>query len=103
MADGSDVRENMYFIDRLPQRVVGFVLKGDNEFEEIVVFFNPNDYPVTLHAFGRYEVYVEGGRAGNEVLRIVEDDYTVEEISAIVIARKRQEPVEESYESLASD
>ena len=58
--------------------------------------FNPNDYPVTLHAFGKYEVYIEDGKAGTEVLRTVEDDYTVKAISAIVLARKRQEPEEES-------
>ena len=103
MDKGTDVREHMYFIDKLPQHVVGFVLSGDNEFEEIVVFFNPNDYPVTLHAFGKYEVYIEDGKAGTEVLRTVEDDYTVKAISAIVLARKRQEPEEESYDSFGTD
>ncbi len=103
MYSGDDVRKNMYFLDDLPQRVVGFVLTGDCEFEEIVVFFNPNDYPVTLHAFGKYEVYIDGGRAGTEILRMVEDDYTVEELSTIVLARKYPEPEEESYESLATD
>ncbi len=103
MDKGTDVREHMYFIDKLPQHVVGFVLSGDNEFEEIVVFFNPNDYPVTLHAFGKYEVYVEGGKAGTQVLRTVEDDYTVKEISTIVLARKRQEPEEEVYDSFGTD
>ncbi len=103
MYDGEQVGKNMYFIDRLPQHVTGFVLTGDNEFEEIVVFFNPNDYPVTLHAFGKYGVYVDGGKAGTEVLRTVEDDYTVEAISTIVLARKKPEPAEEEYEGLATD
>ncbi len=58
---------------------------------------------MTLHAFGKYGVYVDGGRAGTEALRTVEGDYTVEEISTIVLARKYPEQEEESYESLASD
>lgn len=88
MYDREEIGKHMYFIDKLPMRVVGFVLTGDNEFEEIVVFFNPNNYPVTLHAFGRYGVYVDGERAGTDPLRYVEKDYVVDELSTIVIAKK---------------
>ena len=42
-------------------------------------------------------------KAGTEVLRTVEDDYTVKAISAIVLARKRQEPEEETYDSFGTD
>lgn len=98
MYDKEDIAQNMVFIDRLPQRVVGFILHGDNEFEEIVVFFNPNDYPVTLHAFGKYGIYVDGERAGNEPMRTVEDcDYTVDALSTVVLGRVREMPEEEYY------
>ncbi|MBP1561506.1 MAG: type I pullulanase [Oscillospiraceae bacterium] len=103
MYDGEQVGKNMYFIDRLPQRVTGFVLSGDNELEEIVVFFNPNDYPVTLHAFGKYGVYADGERAGTEPFRTVEEDYTLDGLSAIVLGRKKPEPEPETYDGLATD
>lgn len=81
------IAENMQFLDNLPQHVVGFLLRGDNEFEEIVVFFNPNDYSVKLHAFGAYGVYVDGERAGTTPLYTVSGDYQMSGISAIVLAR----------------
>ena len=103
MYSREDIGKNMYFIDKLPQRVVGFVLSGDCDLEEIVVFFNPNDYPVTLHAFGRYNVYIDGNKAGTDVLYTVQDDYTVEPLSTMVIGRYAPEPEPEMYESLATD
>ena len=62
------------------------------------MFFNPNDYPVTLHAFGKYGIYVDGERAGNEPMRTVEDcDYTVDALSTVVLGRVREMPEEEYY------
>ena len=103
MYDKEQIGEHMIFLDRLPQRVVGFVLTGDNIFDEIVVFFNPNDYAVTLHAFGEYGVYVDGERAGTEPLYKVCDDYVVEGLSTIVLGRVRPAEETENYESLATD
>ncbi|MBP1549132.1 MAG: type I pullulanase, partial [Oscillospiraceae bacterium] len=103
MYDGMEVGKNMQFLDKLPQRVVGFILRGDNEFEEIVVFFNPNEYPVTLFAFGKYGVYIGDGKAGTEPMRYVEGDYTVEGLDTVVLARKYPEPEPEVYEGLATD
>lgn len=87
MYDKNRIAENMIYLDNLPQHIVGFLLKGDNIFEEIVVFLNPNDYPVKLHAFGEYSVYIDGQRAGNKPLRTVCGDYEMEGISAIVLAK----------------
>ena len=83
--------------------MTGFILRGDNEFEEIVVFFNPNEYPVTLFAFGKYGVYVGDGKAGTEPMRYVEGEYTVDALDTIVLARKYPEPEPEVYEGLATD
>ncbi|MCH5194170.1 MAG: type I pullulanase [Oscillospiraceae bacterium] len=91
MTDKQEIGEKMRFLDNLPNRVVGFLLYGDNEFEEIVVFLNPNDYPVDLHAFGSYQVYIDGFKAGTEPLRTVEGDYKADPMSVIVLGRKRQE------------
>ena len=103
MYDGAEVGRNMQFLDKLPQRIVGFILRGDNEFEEIVVFFNPDEYPVTLHAFGKYGVYVGDGKAGTEPIRYVEGDYVVEGLDTIVLARKYPQPEPAVYEGLATD
>lgn len=81
------VAANMQYLDNLPQHVVGFLLRGDNIFDEIVVFLNPNDYSVKLHAFGSYGVYVDGDRAGTAPLYTVEGDYEMSGISAIVLGR----------------
>lgn len=103
MYDGMEVGKNMQFLDKLPQRVTGFILRGDNEFEEIVVFFNPNEYPVTLFAFGKYGVYIGDGKAGTEPMRYVEGEYTVEGLDTVVLARKYPQPEPEVYEGLATD
>ena len=105
MCDKDEIGEKMQYIDRLPQRVVGFVLYGDNEFEEAVVFFNPNDCPVTLHAFGSYGVYVDGEKAGTVPLRMIEEgDYEIDGLSAMVLGRVKPDfSAEEVYETIATD
>lgn len=90
MYENSQVAENLQFLDNLPQHVVGFLLKGDETLEEIVVFFNPNNYPVKLYAFGEYGVYADGKYAGAEPCRKVSGDYEVDPISAIVLGRVRE-------------
>ena len=105
MCNKDEIAANMQYIDKLPQRVVGFLLYGDCEFEEIVVFFNPNDYPVTLHAFGQYGVYVDGEKAGTVPLRTVEGDYVLDELSTIVLGRVRpteELPTPEIYDAAPS-
>lgn len=81
------IAANMLYLDNLPHHVVGFLLLGDNIFDETVVFLNPNDYSVTLHAFGSYGVYADGERAGTVPLYTVEGDYEMAGISAIVLGR----------------
>lgn len=85
------IGENMKFFDKLPQRVVGFGLYGDNELEEIVVFFNPTPYDVSLHAFGEYNVYIDGYNAGTTPLYTVCDDYNIRPYSTMVIGKPRTE------------
>lgn len=87
MRTGAEVSEHLKFISNLPRNVVGFKLFGDKELEEIIVFFNANDYPVKLFAFEKYDVYIDGGRAGTEPLYSVEGEYEVGKISAIVLGR----------------
>jgi pullulanase len=94
MYDNKEIAENLFYLDNLPQHVVGFILRNDNVFEETIVFLNPNDYSVTLHAFGEYEVYIDGNYAGINPIRTVEGDYQLEGLSAMVLGRKRTETLE---------
>ena len=100
MYENAQVAENLQFLNNLPKHVVGFLLKGDETLEEIVVFFNPNNYPVQLHAFGKYGVYADGNYAGAEPCRTVENDYEVAPISAIVLGRVRESKPENEEETL---
>lgn len=81
------IGKNMNFFSRLPQKVVGFSLTGDCSLEEIIVFLNPNNYDINLYAFGKYNVYADGDRAGTEPLYTVERDYSVKAYSIIVLGR----------------
>lgn len=94
-----EIAEHMNFFDKLPQRVVGFSLTGDCELEEIIVFLNPNDYEIDLYAFGKYNVYINGERAGTESLYTVEGDYKVSALSAFVIGRPYQKDEENTEEN----
>ncbi len=81
------IGKNMNFFSRLPQKVVGFSLTGDCSLEEIIVFLNPNNYDINLYAFGKYNVYADGDRAGTEPLYTVEGNYSVKAYSIIVLGR----------------
>ena len=81
------IGKNMNFFSRLPQKVVGFSLTGDCSLEEIIVFLNPNNYDINLYAFGKYNVYADGDRAGTEPLYTVDGNYSVKAYSIIVLGR----------------
>ncbi len=91
MTENEDVCNNLKYLDNLPKGVVGYILYGDNEFEEMIVFINPNDYPVKLYAFGEYGVYIDGDKAGTVPVRTVEGDYEVSDRSVIVLGKIRSD------------
>ncbi len=95
---GEEVCRNLHFFDNLPNNVVGFSLAGDSLLEEIIVFFNPNNYPVNLYAFIEYDVYVDGKNASDTPFRSVMGDYSVDPISAIVLGKTRFVNEEAHYE-----
>ena len=95
MFTAEDIGRNMKFFDHLPQRIVGFGLYGDCELEEIIVFFNPTNDDITLHAFGEYNVYIDGDNAGNKPLYTVCDDYIIKPHSTMVMGRPYPQPEEE--------
>lgn len=91
MSTKEQVSEHMRFIDKLPKRVVGFILTGDNELEKIIVFINPNEFEVSLYAFEKFDVYVNADRAGAEPIGTVEGNYSILGRSIMVIGRKHEE------------
>ena len=95
MFTAEDIGRNMKFFDHLPQRIVGFGLYGDCELEEIIVFFNPTNDDITLHAFGEYNVYIDSDNAGNKPLYTVCDDYIIKPHSTMVMGRPYPQPEEE--------
>lgn len=84
------IGENMRFFDSLPQRIVGFGLYGDCELEEIAVFFNPTPHSVNMYAFGEYNVYIDGQKAGNSPLYTVCGDYEIKPYSTMAMGRPRR-------------
>ena len=98
MFTAEDIGRNMKFFNHLPQRIVGFGLYGDCELEEIIVFFNPTNDDITLHAFGEYNVYIDGDNAGNKPLYTVCDDYIIKPHSTMVMGRPYPQPEEEAAE-----
>jgi pullulanase len=90
MYDGAQVAENLKYFDNLPPRIIGFGLYGDNELEEILVFYNAGEYPVQLFAFEELDVYIDGETAGNTPLRKVSGEYELQGISAMVLGKRRE-------------
>ena len=88
-ATTEDVGKNMVFFDKLPPRIVGFGLYGDNSLDEIIVFLNPTTNSVRLHAFGEYNVYIDGEHAGTTSLYTVEDDYEIAPRSCMVMGKPK--------------
>ena len=87
MSSLEDIGRNMVFFDKLPQRIVGFGLYGDNELSEITVFLNPTQFDVKLFAFGEYDVYIDGERAGSEPLYQVSGAYDIRPYSVMVMGK----------------
>lgn len=94
--DRDSIGKNLTYFSKLPGRVVGFSLKGDDKLEEIIVFLNPNNYEINLYAFEKYNVYADGERAGTESMYTVEGDYKVAPYSIIVLGKPYPEPEDDN-------
>ncbi len=82
---GKEIAENMRYFYKLPQKIVGFSLSGDDNLEKILVFLNSNNYDVKMYAFEKYNVYINGEKAGTQPLGTVEGDYIIPARSVIVL------------------
>jgi pullulanase len=86
-SSGEKVSEHLTFFDNLPQRIVGYRLTGDDKLSEILVFFNPGEFPVKLFAFDEYDVYINAKTAGDTSIAKISGEYTVDGLSVIVLGK----------------
>ena len=94
MTSAEDVNAHIVNLPGLDFNVTGFhILPGANgENNEFVMIFNPRKEAtaVTLPE-GKWEIYVDGDKAGLEVLSVVETEISVEPISAMVLVKQNGE------------
>ena len=89
--NAADIEANVSTIAELNDQVVGFNVKGGQAgetVEEMYLFFNAKTEPVeyTLPD-GSWDVYINGTKAGNEILGSVSGKITIEPVSALVVAK----------------
>lgn len=88
------VMENVSVVDGLDPGVLAFDVKGGKEAngekaDAIYVVFNANDEEKTIDLpEGKWNVYINGEKAGTKVLDTVEGTVTVDAISALVLVQE---------------
>ena len=82
------IHQQVFPLDGMAPNVAGFHLRGDvdDPAQAMMVFFNANNAPITVELpKGRWNVCVNGERAGIEPLAVVESTAVIEPISALVL------------------
>ena len=92
MTNAADVEKNIERLSGLADNVIGFHIKGDvsgETAEALCVIFNPNpeNTDITLPE-GNWNVYVNGEKAGTEILDTVSGSVTVDGITAMVLVQE---------------
>lgn len=87
MTKREEIAAQLRFLDRLPSKMIGFVITSDDKLSEMIVFMNPEPYEADLYAFGEYDVYIDGERAGNTPLYKVNGAYKIGPISCMVLGK----------------
>ena len=92
LSDSEDVEKYVSSVDGLDDNVVGFDIDGSmkgEDADEIYLVFNANekDTDITLPE-GKWNVYVDGDKAGTEVLSTVEGKVKVSAISTMILVRE---------------
>ena len=94
MTSAEEVNEKITNLTGLDFNVTGFrILPGANgEDNEFVMIFNPRKEGTTVTLpEGKWDIYVDGDRAGLEVLGSVEAEVSVAPISAMVLVKQTQQ------------
>lgn len=92
MQTAEEVTSHITVVDGLEENVTAFEISGDIEgetAEAIYVVFNPNEASteITLPD-GKWNIYIDGEKAGTEVLAAASGTVTVDAISAMVLVKE---------------
>ena len=88
LATAEQVRQQVFPMENLAPNVVGFHLRGsvDDPAQAMIVVFNANKTAAQVKLpQGKWNMVVNGDRAGTETLSVAEGSVTVEPISACVL------------------
>lgn len=95
MTTAEEIQNNLTFIDGLGSNVVAYTIENSPNkeiAEEIFVVYNGNKDGVTISLpEGEWEIYINGEKAGCEVLGTVSGTVEVEGISAMVLTKGASE------------
>ena len=108
LTNAEDVKQNVTPVDGLPANVVALSINGGVNGEAsdgIFVIFNPNNQVEEIPLpEGVWDVFVNGEKAGTEVLATIADGKaSVEPISAMVLVRSTAAPSAAGAESAAQE
>ena len=82
------IRQQVFPLEGMEPNVVGLHLRGDvdDPAQAMMVFFNANQKPITVNLpKGKWNVFVNGEKAGTEPLSVVENTAVIDPISALVL------------------
>jgi pullulanase len=84
------VNNSITVMDNLDSNVNAFHIKGGEIDDDLFVIFNPRKETTTVTLpEGKWDVYIDGTKAGTTVLRTVEGSVTVDAISALVLVQAK--------------
>ena len=104
LTNAEDVKASITVVDGLDANVTAFNIKGGVNGETadaLFVIFNPNaeSTEVTLPE-GSWNIYINSGDAGTEILGTASGTVTVNPISAMVLVQEAEAPVDETESDL---
>ena len=100
LADAQEVSEHVKEVTGLESHMVAFDILGGvagEDAEEMYVIYNANKTPQTVALpEGNWNVYIDADNAGNEALRSVEGEVSVDPVSALVLIKEDASKVNSS-------
>lgn len=104
MTNAEDVAANLTAVEGMEDNVIAFEMKGGangDSADGIYFIFNANreEKQVTLPE-GNWDVYINGEKAGTEVLETISGTATIEPISALILVKGDGEAPDENDETI---
>lgn len=88
MEKAEQVRMNLNFIDNNPDNVVAFTIQTEDEILLVVYNANCEMAEIAIPEEGRFQVYIDGTKAGTDILKSIAETATVQPKSALVAVKK---------------